>query len=317
MLPATSEETQTVIEYMNWQAPDLTVEFVQKIYAENVLDHQHVVWDVHTNVDRWWVITNPTNLYSQAQFPNMDLAVTFHVGLCLRVPRSEKQNFAAMPIEPFAECFRLLSEATDAFYHAQEVADYQAIGVRCREALLAYTNAVQIALPWTSSEAIPKKASFKEWIAHMGVVTMGGSSSEVRRHFIKTLLYESWDFANWLTHAKASRWFDADAALSITEHSIGLASSLVIRYLRGVPEVCPVCGSNQLSRQRSFDPDSIENEWERPTCAKCDWTGEPVQIFKMAGDYVQASKKSGAPDGECIFPTVPLRTLVKPTRKTD
>ena len=36
---------------MNWQAPDLTVEFVQKIYAENVLDHQHVVWDVHTNVE--------------------------------------------------------------------------------------------------------------------------------------------------------------------------------------------------------------------------------------------------------------------------
>lgn len=31
------------------------VEFLQKVYAENVLDHQHQVWDVHTNVDRWWV----------------------------------------------------------------------------------------------------------------------------------------------------------------------------------------------------------------------------------------------------------------------
>jgi hypothetical protein len=44
---------------MNWQAPDLAVEFVQKVYAETILNHQHVVRDVHANVDRWWVITNP------------------------------------------------------------------------------------------------------------------------------------------------------------------------------------------------------------------------------------------------------------------
>jgi hypothetical protein len=82
------------------QAPDLTVEFAQKIYSENVLDHRHDVWDVHTNVDRWWVITNPTNLYSQAQFPNMDLAVTFHIGLCLRMPRSEKTKLAELWVRP-------------------------------------------------------------------------------------------------------------------------------------------------------------------------------------------------------------------------
>jgi hypothetical protein len=88
----------------------------------------HVVSDVHTNVDRWWVITNPTNLYSQAQFPNMDLAVTFHVGLCLRVPRSEKSKLTDFPVEPLVVCFRLMAEASDALDSAQEVTDYQAIG---------------------------------------------------------------------------------------------------------------------------------------------------------------------------------------------
>jgi hypothetical protein len=58
MLPSTPEEKQAIIDYMNSQAPDLTVEFLQKVYVENVLGHQHAVWDVHTNVDRWWVITN-------------------------------------------------------------------------------------------------------------------------------------------------------------------------------------------------------------------------------------------------------------------
>ena len=91
MLAATPEEKQAIIDYMNGQAPDLKVEFLQKVYVENVLSHQHAVWDVHTNVDRWWVITNPTNLYSQEQFPNMDLAVTFHVGLCLDSAVSEQR----------------------------------------------------------------------------------------------------------------------------------------------------------------------------------------------------------------------------------
>ena len=49
MLPSTPEEKQAIIDYMKFpQAPDLTVEFLQKVYVENVLSHQHAVWDVHT-----------------------------------------------------------------------------------------------------------------------------------------------------------------------------------------------------------------------------------------------------------------------------
>jgi hypothetical protein len=165
MLQSTPDEKQAIIDYMNWQAPDLAVEFLQKVYAENVLSHQHVVWDVHTNVDRWWVITNPTNLYSQEQFPNMDLAVTFHVGLCLRVPRGQKAKLSKLPIEPLAACFRHMSESSDALASAQEVTDFQTVGVRCREALLAFTSAAQIVMPWTGGDASkPKQADFKAWV---------------------------------------------------------------------------------------------------------------------------------------------------------
>jgi hypothetical protein len=62
MLPATQAEIDHVTSYMEWQAPDLAVKMVQKVYAENVLHVRHDVWDVHTNVDRWWVITEPMNL---------------------------------------------------------------------------------------------------------------------------------------------------------------------------------------------------------------------------------------------------------------
>ena len=94
MLSATKEEIASITEYMECQASDLKVTFCQKVYSETYLNHRHDVWDVHTNKDRWWVITNPTNLYSQEQFPNMDLAMTFHAGLMLRVPRSENRRLA-------------------------------------------------------------------------------------------------------------------------------------------------------------------------------------------------------------------------------
>src|SRR5213594_2129745 len=140
MLPATDAEIERIKDYMQTEAPDLTVTFLQKVYSENMLNIAHDVWDVHTNVDRWWVITEPMNLYSQDQFPNMDLALTFHVGLCLRIPRSERAKLSELPVEPFAECYRCLQEASDALAQASEVADYQSIGVRCREALLAFVS---------------------------------------------------------------------------------------------------------------------------------------------------------------------------------
>ncbi|MEP7172322.1 MAG: hypothetical protein ABI705_02415 [Aestuariivirga sp.] len=312
MLAATEEETQTVVEYMNWQAPDLKVEFVQKVYVENVLDHQHVVWDVHTDVDRWWVITNPTNLYSQQQFPNMDLALTFHVGICLRVPRSHKPKLGDMPIEPFGECCRYMTEAVDALGQAQEVADFQTIGVRCREALLAFINVVQIAMPWTSTEPMPAKANFKKWAEHMCAVAMGGSTSEYRRHFFRVLLNETWDFANWLTHAKSSRWFDAEVATSAMDHALGYGMMAVIRHLRGVPDTCPACGSHQLSPHRGFKDAEPVVEWEWPTCNKCDWVGEPRPIYKEVKKYVKDERSPT--NEEFVLPKVPLWELLRPEK---
>jgi hypothetical protein len=313
MLPATPEEKQDIIDYMRSQAPDLTVEFLQKVYVENVLSHQHAVWDVHTNVDRWWVITNPTNLYSQEQFPNMDLAVTFHVGLCLRIPRAEKSKLSELNVEPLAASFRLVTEAQDALASAQEISDFQAAGVRCREALLAFTGAAQIVMPWSGDAAEkPKQADFKAWVEHVCSVSLAGQTHEQRRHLFRSLLDEAWRFSNWLTHAKASNWYDAEAAVTTVEHALGLAASLVIRHVRAVPEACSACGSNRLSPQRGFHSSLPDVEWERPTCEKCGWLGEPVPILGDPGAYVAEEEDRPPPEGECVIPTVPLRELRKP-----
>lgn len=315
MLPSTEREIEHVTEYMRSQAPELTVQLVQKVYSENVLHIQHDVWDVHTDVDRWWVITEPMNLYAQDQFPNMDLALTFHIGLCLRVPRSERQKLSALPVEPFEACFRHLQEASEALSHALEVTDYQAIGVRCREALLAFVNAAQRVMPWTSAQEPPKKADLNAWAAHICSVALEGASHEHRRHLFKTLLECAWKFANWLTHSKSSNWYDAEAAMTTSEHAIGLCTSTLIRYIRGVSEHCPACGSQQLSPERGLHKEFPHLEWERPTCDKCGSVGEPVPIDEAPA--LDDNAAPSPPEGECIIPTKPLRKLARPTPKNN
>ena len=65
-----------------------------------------------------------------------------------------------------------------------------------------------------------------------------------------TVEREAWTISNWLTHAKSSTWYDAEAATSTVEHALGLVTSLAVRRVREVPEACPSCGSNRLSPER-------------------------------------------------------------------
>jgi len=311
MLPATQEEIDHVTGYMQAEAPDLKVEFIQKVYSENVLHVRHDVWDVHTDKDRWWVITEPMNLYAQEQFPNMDLALTFHVGLCLRIPRTERQKLSELPIEPFAEAYRYIGEAYDALRQSSEIADYQAIGVRCREALLAFAAAAQTLLPWTSEAEPPKKADLKAWADHICNAALGGAEHEQRRHLYKTLLESAWKFVNWLTHAKSSHWHDAEAGIAASENAIGLTTSAVIRHVRGVPDRCPACGSQRLSPERGYHTGFPEVEWERPVCDKCGWAGTPVPVTNV--EKAPKEPPPVPPEGECVIPTVPLRQLRRST----
>jgi hypothetical protein len=235
MLHATEEEKAEVVDYYLSQSPSSEVTFLQKVYSEAIIGHRHDVWDVHATDGRWWVITNPTNLYSQTHFPNRDLAVTFHMGLCLRVPRTQEQRKWDRNIALFEPVLTKLRELSDALGQAQNVADYQAISMRSREALLAFAGAAQDVAEWTTEEA-PKRADFRAWSELICNGALAGAGQKERRHLFKSLLTNAWVFANWLTHAPSATWHDAEAAETTVGHVLGLAMSLVIRHIRSVPE---------------------------------------------------------------------------------
>src|SRR5258708_37435453 len=60
------------------------VKHVEKVASELVGAVRHEIWDVHCVASRWWVVTPPMNLYSQADFKSRDVVLTFHLGLALR-----------------------------------------------------------------------------------------------------------------------------------------------------------------------------------------------------------------------------------------
>jgi hypothetical protein len=60
-----AHERRQIEEYLRSQSgDDFEIEHVVKLTSEYVLGHQYDVWDAHTSDGRWWVITNPVNLYS-------------------------------------------------------------------------------------------------------------------------------------------------------------------------------------------------------------------------------------------------------------
>ncbi|ESY70647.1 gamma-glutamyl cyclotransferase [Mesorhizobium sp. LNHC252B00] len=314
MLTATEEERADVVRYLLSQSPKRTkVTFLQKVYSEALIGHRHDVWDVHTNGGRWWVITNPTNLYSQEQFPNMDLVVTFHVGLCLRVPRTEQQRKSDSRVIPFGDVLAGLAEATDALGQAQKVADYQAVGMRAREVLLAFIRVAQDITEW-ATEPVPKRADFRAWTDLICNTALPGADQRERRHLFKSMLTDAWVFSNWLTHAHSATWHDAEAALAAVEHALGLAISLVVRQIRGVPELCPECGSPHLFPEEGWREDLPEVAWERPVCADCGWTGRGVPVPRN-GETEGLFTRAGHDSGECAIMTVPLAAIRKPGEK--
>ncbi|WP_274628123.1 hypothetical protein [Arvimicrobium flavum] len=316
MLTATDEEKEGVTAYYLSQSPGAKVNFLQKVYSEAVIGHKHDVWDVHASDGRWWVITNPTNLYSQDQFPNMDLAVTFHMGLCLRIPRTQKQKLSDVRVRPFGEVFVKLQNASDALGQAQSVADYQAIGMRSREALLAFVAAAQDVTGW-STDATPKRADFRAWNELICNVALSGPSQKERRHLLKSMMGDIWTFANWLTHAQSATWHDAEVAITTTEHALGIATSLVLRHIREVPDQCPKCGSPHLSPEKGWLEDLPEVAWERPVCDECGWTGKPVPVGERELDQSDEliTREGGDGGDECIIPTAPLMKLERPGDK--
>lgn len=57
-------QVRRISDYVESQAHPETVTHAERMMLTKVMGQEHEVWDVPTDQDRYWVVTNMTNLYA-------------------------------------------------------------------------------------------------------------------------------------------------------------------------------------------------------------------------------------------------------------
>ncbi|RUV06458.1 hypothetical protein EOA60_23730 [Mesorhizobium sp. M1A.F.Ca.IN.020.06.1.1] len=241
------EEARRIADYLEWQAHgEEIVQHAEKVTSERVFGRDYDVWDVHTDKERWWVITNPTNLYSQRLMPSMDYTLSFHIGLMARVAAARRYHGTPAEVELFLVTQRKLVQVGEALDAADEVEEFQGIGMLCRECLLVFIRELIDAASVEFTGDTPKASHFIGWNDRLANELAGGASKEYARAYVKSTAERAWRLANWLTHSSGATRADAELAFSATSHVVEIYTSVALRRKAAAPARCERCQSSKI-----------------------------------------------------------------------
>ena len=211
------------------------------------------------------MITDPTNLYQQSDFPQAEQALIFHIGLgAFMAERSRKSLTDPETEEHVSASWRRFGQVIDGMNDAEESEDFQAVGVKCRDALLALGKEHADA-EWVGDvEDPPKAADFKGWANILAErLTEAG---RLRSH-LKAIADKTWDLTVWLQHNSNATPVDADIVIEATGQVIGTFAKLIRHREYGEPERCPRCDSYRVRENVESDDDQM-GFWENPRSAR-------------------------------------------------
>jgi hypothetical protein len=197
--------------------------------------------------------------------------------------------------------WRRFEQGVEAMNAADEAEDYQGVGIKCREALIAVDDSLSEG--WVGEVAnAPKRSDVKGW----GEVFARTLADGRVRGYIKNLFDTTWDLAVWLQHNKNATPWDAEVVLDAASQLISTLGMLVHRHGQGAPRRCPRCGSYRVSDAFEEVEAPEPGFTNTPVCASCDWYG--VVSFTSWGEKdeqiaaYQARKAQAAADHEGDLP---------------
>lgn len=273
--------------------PDTKVTLVQKVSSYRLLGTDYDVYDVHMPKERWWVITEPTNLYSQESFPEYDVAFSFHVGLMLRVMNRERVEIDDEKAEEVGGAWRRYEAAVAALDSAREAEDYQGVAIKCREALLAFGREHQGADWFSTPELKPKVNDFKGWAT---LYAQSLSTGRMRR-YLNEISDKTWDVAVSLQHDSNATVWDAEMLLDATSHVFHMYSTAIVKAKRNAPRRCPKCGSYRLVVDGDIHVRAGQQGWiQADICSACGYRG--TESFEPWGYVDDDEEVTGAVDVE-------------------
>lgn len=245
------EDERFIREYVLTESqPGEVVRHAEQVAVRHLYGTTHEVWDVRTSRGRrWWAITEPLNLYSQTDFKSMEVAYTYHVGLGMVLAARNAPPVDEDEIVRAGEPWRRWQEAADDLDEAVEAGDLNAVGVRCREALLALVAQYASDDLVPAGQDAPKAADFTGWVELIANHAARGSTRARVRSYMKTQAGSTWELVGWLTHAKRAGRDDGMLVVEATGHCISVIVGQMIRATAAPkePKVCGACGSRRLT----------------------------------------------------------------------
>lgn len=290
-MSAGDREKDDIRAYAEGQTGEAVVH-LEKAASELVGPVRHDIWDVHCEKSRWWVLTNPTNLYTQADFKSRDVVLTFHVGLALRVSylQERKVPVAPEPATLLPGSWRRWEQAYAAYGSGDEAEDFQAVGARLRECLVSFVGETRSDDLVPAGQSSPKGSDFKGWAELLSSYVAAGESASRLRSYLKKLAVETWEYVSWLTHAKNAIRMDAEIGLKTVEHLLGMFTTARLR-LEIEHTRCEECGSYAVAGG---------------SCARCGWVDPTFQppVFPTISeeDRVRRLAQPCTPSSELDIP---------------
>jgi hypothetical protein len=294
---ASKRQTSAIQEYVEHQTHENVVH-LERAASELVGPVRHEIWDVHCIKSRWWVITSPTNLYSQDDFKSRDVALTFHIGLTLRVSYQQEREVPVRPgnADLLPGSWRRWQQAFDAYDAVDEAETFQATGVRLRECLVSFVGEACGDHIVPTGHTPPKSADFKSWSDLLANHLAPGESASKLRSYLKKNAQETWEYVNWLTHAKSAGRMDAEIGLKLVEHLLGVFTAARLRLgvsgarcddcssYRVVAGICEHCGW----RDPRYTPPATKplsaKERSRRLAQPCSLTAD-ISTFTSPADF--------------------------------
>ena len=295
-MKASQQEREAVLAYFEDQMPDDEVIHLEKVATERVGSVLHDIWDVHCRESRWWAINNSLNFYSQEDFKSRDVALTFHVGLMVRVTSREDIPITDAAAMLLPKAWRVWEQSIESLDGGREAEDFQAVGVRLRECLVTYVSEVADDDLVPEGEKRPKGAEFKTWTSHVIDFLAAGPSSVDKqlRSYLRKMSDETWDYINKLTHAKNAQSWDAQIAIATVSHFLSTITAVRMRWAAGENGRCAECGSYRMVAG---------------TCFRCGW----VDGAYVPPDQPEISKEElAARLAEPCTPSSDISTYVSP-----
>lgn len=287
-------ERDQVRSYFEAQLPDDPVVHLEKVASERVGSVLHDIWDVHCADSRWWAVTNPLNYYSQDDFKSRDVVLTFHVGLSLRLASQRDVPITDSPAALLPGPWRRWEQAVEALGTAGEAEDFQAVGVRLRECLISYAGKIANEDLVPDGEDLPKGADVVRWTNLLADRLAPGSSSERLRSYLKKIARETWDYVNWLTHAKNARHPDAEFGVAAVSHLLASVTAAQLRWAQEGRDRCEECGSYSLAAGQ---------------CQRCGWVDPdygPPRVDELSEEELVSRL------AEPCTPSSDISTLITP-----